>query len=175
MPADNRSVTIRIKLEDETKDELDLSNQTNTEAVGGSSDKSKKAKSAYTVLAVQALEHAANEIVSEAEYAWSKEMILTDDYIGQRNKQIILTQINRGISAFSTVATYTALGAQAGPVGAMVGAFLGTAMAGLGILRSNWQGQVEQDLALRKADSQLEFTRSRAGWSTHAASIGEDL
>ena len=92
------------------------------------------------------------------------------------NKNIALMQINRATSAVSTIGSMTASGASVGGwVGAIIGAFIGTVTAGAGIIRSNIQGQEQQDIALRQMDAQLQFTRSRAGWSLQAASIGEDL
>ena len=172
--ADNRSIVITLKL-DGGAEENDTSQQTDTKQVADKNDKGKKAKAAYKALSIQAGTVALNEVTSWAEYYWNKELMLNDDYIGERNKNVALTQINRGISALSTIGSFTALGASAGPWGAAIGAVIGTVVAGAGIVRSNVQGKEQQDIMLRQMDAQLSFTRSRAGWSTNAGSIGEDL
>ena len=35
--------------------------------------------------------------------------------------------------------------------------------------------EINQELAIKQMNYQLEFTRERAGWSTHSASIGDNL
>lgn len=180
--ADNRSVTITLKLNRDAENQTDTNQQTgkvgmgsSTAPDGASNDSDATAKAAYTGLVIQAASIALNEGVAWGEYYWNRELSLTDDYIAQRNKQIATTQINRAISAASTIGTYAAVGSQAGPVGAAIGAILGTTVVGVGIVRSNIQGQDQQNIMLNRMYTQLSFTRSRAGWSTHAASIGEDL
>lgn len=173
--ADNRSVVITLKLQNDTGDETDVSNQTSTKNAESKNDKNSKAKAAYKAMAIQATSIALNEVTAWAEYYWNKELTLTDDYIGQRNKNIAMSQINKGISALTTIGSFTALGAAAGPWGAAIGAVVGTAVAAVGIARSNIQSKEQQDIQIRQMNAQLEFTRSRAGWSTQAASIGEDL
>lgn len=175
MAADNRSIVITLKLQNEETSDTDISNQTNTSGAESKSDKNKTAKAAYAAMAIQAGQTALNEVTAWAEYYWNRELTLNDDYVGQRNKQIALTQINRGISAISTIGSFTALGAQAGPIGAAIGAVVGTVVASASIIRSNVQGKDQQDIAIRQMEAQLDFTRSRAGWSLQAASIGEDL
>lgn len=185
--ADNRSVTITLKLDKSSESQTDTTEQTGSVSVEGASastpsssnssggDSGATAKAAYAAMAVQAAQIAINEGVAWAEYYWNRELSLTDDYVAQRNKQIATTQINRAISYASTIGTFTALGAKAGPVGAAIGALLGSAIVGSQIARSNIQGKDQQDIELGRMYTQLSFTRSRAGWSTKAASIGEDL
>jgi len=171
--ADNRSITITLKLSQ--NEDNNTSNQTNTEQVDFENDKNKTAKATYKALAIQAAQTAVSEVASWAEYYWNKELTLSDDYIGMRNKNIAMTQINRGVNALTTIGTFAAMGSAAGPWGAAIGAAVGTAIAVAGIVRSNVQGQEQQDIQIRQMDAQLQFTRSRAGWSLQAASIGEDL
>ena len=171
--ADSRAITITLKLVAE--EEADTNNQTNTQQVSTENDKDKKAKAAYAALAMQAGQSALGEVTAWAEYYWNRDLTLNDDYIGQRNKQIAMTMIDRGINAVSTIGSFTAMGAAAGPVGALVGAIVGTAIAASSIVRSNIQGQDQQNIQIRQMEAQLQFTRSRAGWSLQAASIGEDL
>lgn len=171
--ADNRSIVITLKLDD--NDDETVEKETKLEKTSSENDKSKTAKATFTALAFQASELVTSEIVNWAEYYWNRELTLEDDYVGQRNKTIALTQINRAVSAVTTIGTFTAMGAKAGPIGAAVGALLGVATVGAGIVRSNIQGQDQQNIMLRQMDAQLGYTRSRAGWSLQAASIGEDL
>ena len=64
-------------------------------------------------------------------------------------------------------------------VGGGWGAVVGIAL-GIGSTLVNWgssivKGMDQQHIQLRQLDASLDFTRSRAGWSLQAASIGEDL
>lgn len=170
---DKRSIVITLKLT--SSDETSTNNQTNTEQVDFENDKNKKAKAAYKSLAIQAAQTAISEVSAWAEYYWNKELMLNDDYVGMRNKNIAMTQINRGVNALTTIGSFTALGSAAGPWGAAIGAAVGTVVAAASIVRSNMQGEQQQSIQLRQMDAQLQFTRSRVGWSLKAASIGEDL
>ena len=175
--ADNRSIVITLILDkNSTSNDTAVSNQTDSSKVSTSTDNDSKAKAAGWALTSQAIATSASEVISWAEYYWDRELMLNDDYVGQRNKRIALTQINRGIgfvsSAISSAASGAALG---GPIGAAIGAAIGIATSVAGIVRSNVQGQQLQGDSIRQMNEQLSFTRSRVGWSTHAGSIGEDL
>lgn len=174
MALDNRSIVITLKLDEGQNRENQ--NPTNTASTQQSSDKNSSAKAVASFAVVQAAQLVTNEAVTWAEYYWNKELILNDDYIGQRNKNIALLQISRATNAVTTIGSTAATGAAVGGVaGAIVGAVIGTVTAAAGIVRSNVQGQDQQNIMLRQMDAQLQFTRSRAGWSLQAASIGEDL
>lgn len=176
MAQDNRSIVITLKIDNGGFEAIDTSNQTSTTKVSNDTDKNSTAKAVAGYAVAQTMQVVANEALSWAEYYWNRELTLNDDYIGQRNKRIAMTQINRTISAVSGVVSATASGAAVGGwIGAIVGFVIGTGTQIAGIARSNIQGQQQQDIMLRQMDAQLQFTRSRAGWSTQAASIGEDL
>ena len=173
MASDNRSIVITLKLDSSGEEQ---EKPTNTQATSQKTEKGSSAKAVAMFAVTQAVETIASEAVAWGEYYLNKELTLTDDYIGQRQKNIATTQINRAIGAASTIGSMAASGAAVGGwVGAIVGAVLGTAVAGANILRSNIQGQQQEDIVLRQMNAQLDFTRSRAGWSLKAASIGEDL
>lgn len=174
MALDNRSIVITLKL-DSNENEVD-NKPTDTSGAQTKNDKDSSAKAVAKFAAIQSAQVATGEIVSWAEYYWNRELILNDDYVGQRNKNIALTQINRAVSAVGTIGSMTASGAAVGgAAGAIVGAVVGTLTVASGIIRSNIQGADQQNIALKQMDAQLQFTRSRAGWSLQAASIGEDL
>lgn len=171
--ADNRSIVITLKLDSGQEEQK---NPTNTEVTKANTDKDSTAKAVASFAVTQSIQIIANEVVAWAEYQWNRELTLNDDYVGQREKNIAIMQINRGINAVSTVGSMAATGASiGGAAGAIVGLVIGTANSVAGIVRSNVQGQDQQNIAIRQMDAQLEFTRSRAGWSTQCASIGEDL
>lgn len=172
MPADNRSVVVTLKLDSNASEET---SPVDTSSAKQSTDKNGSMKALAAFAVAQMAQLAASELVSWGEYYQNKELTLSDDYIGQRNKTIALTQMNRAISSISTIGSMTAAGATFGPWGAAIGAAIGVATVVAGIARSNIQGQEQQDIALRQMDAQLGFTRSRAGWSLNAGSIGEDL
>lgn len=174
--ADTRSITITLKL-DRGNEEPNTSNQTQTS--GGKTeenDKGSSAKAVATYMAAQTAQSLTSEIIAWGEYYWNRELTLTDDYIAQREKSIATTQINRVVSYTSTIGSATATGAQMGGwIGAIIGGAIGMFQVGLNIARSNIQGEQQQNLQLQQLNAQLDFTRSRVGWSTQAASIGEDL
>lgn len=172
MATDNRSIVITLKL-DNGSDDTNVENQTqDTKKDDKDATKSALAKWATT----QLVTIASNEIVAWAEYDWNKSLMLSDDYIGQRNKTIAMTQINRGIGAISGVVSSAALGNAIAPgFGAAIGAVIGLVTQTTSIIRSNLQGADQQNIAMRQIDAGLDFTRSRAGYSLNAASIGEDL
>ena len=174
MALDNRSIVITLKLDQ--GDSKVEENPTDTNGAQKSSDKdgSKKAITAY--IAAQVSKMIANEVIDWAEYFWNKELTLNDDYVGQRNKRIALTQISRATNVVTTVGSMASSGAAIGRGwGALAGAIVGVVVSAVNSVRSNVQGWDQQQLQLRQLDAGLKFTRSRAGWSLQAASIGEDL
>jgi len=181
--ADVRSVEIVLKVDNTQQQVTSTSTmaQTTTPVTTSSNNTSFGSSGSSTAmiaatLAAQALKVAVREGLSWAEYYWDRDLTINDDYIGQRNKRIALTQINRVVSYGQTIAQNTAMGAITGGwVGAIIGAAIGTADVIAGISRSNIQGQDQQSIMISQMNAQLSFTRSRIGWSTKAASIGEDL
>lgn len=174
--ADNRSIVITLKLDNSGANENDVSGEVNGTKVANNNDKDSTSKAIAVFAVAQVVQTTVNELVNWGEYYWNRELMLDDDYIGQRNKQVALTHINRAIGTVSSIASATSSGAAIGGVpGAIIGFIVGTATQTAGIIRSNVQGQDQQTIMLRQMDAQLQFTRSRAGWSTKAASIGEDL
>ena len=175
MAKDSRSIVITLKL-DNTTNETDTSNQTDGAKVSGESDNDRTSKAVAAFAAAQIMQVVTGEVINWAEYYWNRELTLTDDYIGQRQKQIATTQIARGASAVGTIAGSALAGFDLGGwVGAIIGAVIGASAEVAQTVRSDLQGTDQQNIQLRQMDAQLGFTRSRAGWSTKAASIGEDL
>ena len=78
-----------------------------------------------------------------------------------------------GIS-FTFVSVFCYVGPQWG-YEAIIGAVIGISTQVAAIVRSNVQGRDQQNIQIRQWNEQMSFTRARAGFSTHAASIGEDL
>lgn len=174
--ADNRSIVITLKLDNSGANENDVAGEVSGTKVASNNDKDSTSKAIAAFTIAQVAQTTVNELVNWGEYYWNRELMLDDDYIGQRNKQVALTHINRGIGMISGVASSSAAGAMVGGVaGAIIGAVIGLAVQTASVVRSNVQGQDQQTIMLRQMDAQLQFTRSRAGWSTKAASIGEDL
>ena len=180
--ADNRSIVITLKL-DQGENNNDINNQTTSSVSSQSNDNDASAKTVALMLAKQSISIVGNELIAWGEYYWNKELSVTDDYIAQRNKAIATTHINRVTSyantVFSTGMTGFQLGSAFGPIGSAIGAAIGASIglitSGLQVARSNAQGRDQQNLQLLTLQAQLDFTRSRAGWSLKAASIGEDL
>ena len=174
MAADNRSIVITLKLDG--NQDNSQANPTNTEGTKQQSDNDGNTKAVASFAIAQTAQLVSNEIVAWADYYWERELTLNDDYISQRSKTIALTHISRVTGAVSNVGSMTATGAMVGgTAGAIVGAIIGVVTEASRVVRSNIQGQDQQNIAIRQMNAQLEFTRSRAGWSLQAASIGEDL
>lgn len=170
----NRAITITLKLDGSGDDDNNTENQTNTATKKDDKDGTAKAIASFAV--VQSLQVVASEAVAWAEYYWNRELTLNDDYVGQRNKNIAISQINKGISVVSKIGTMAATGAMVGgPWGAVIGAVVGAGASALEMARTTKQTMEQQDIAIRQMDAQLSYTRQRAGWSLEAASIGEDL
>jgi hypothetical protein len=175
MSADNRSVVITLRLE-QSKEETDVSEQVDTSSAASNNDKGSSSKAVAAWAAVQLVETVSSEVVSWVEYYWDRNLQLSDDYIGQRNKNIAITQISRIANKWSTIANSSAQGAMLGGAGGAVAGFVvGMLKSEAAIARSNIQGMDQQNILLRQLEAQLQFTRARAGWSLNAGSIGEDL
>lgn len=175
MAADNRSIVITLKLKTE-ESEASVDNQTDTEKVAAAGDNDSAKKAAYAGLAIRAAATLGNEVAGWAEYYYNQDLQLEDDYIGQRNKQIATTHINRAASSVGRIGSWTAQGAMAGGwVGAIVGFVIGTTFEVANVGHSNAKGRQQQEIQIRQLNAQMNYTRSRAGWSLQAASIGEDL
>ena len=132
-------------------------------------------KALGAMAAKQLLSTVVNEGWSWATYEWQKNATLSDDYISQRNASIASTMVGKIGGAVNTIASSAIAGAAFGPVGAIVGAALGTISAGASLTRQYFQAIEQQDIMLKQMDASLQNTRNKVGWSTVAASIGEDL
>lgn len=146
--------------------EISQTNNVSTEA--------RDSQHAMTTIAVQlgekAIQEAVSFAISEIDYRIQRGFYLKDDYIGQRNYSIAKSQItNAASSAF-------AMGAAL-----MTGnpAIIGmTAIAqGVKAVRNITQyvHAIEmQDFQIKQLDANLQFNRTRAGYSLTAGSIGEN-
>lgn len=176
MPQDTRNIVITLKNEagNNLSQDLDTNSTTDTSSTSSKNSNS-MAKAAWANMAMSLAQTTLNEIVSWADYDINKYMNLHDDYIGQRNMNIATHYINGSVSAASTIASSALVGAAAGPIGAIIGAIFGTGVVLAKNIRSNIQANDQQNIQLKQLDLQLQYTRRRAGWSTTAAGIGEDL
>lgn len=171
--ADERKIVIVLKSEDiASSNSVGEENKEPENLPKQASDK--KAIAAFA--AKEMTSAVVSEVLNWANYEWDKSLNLNDDYIGQRQKTIALQLINKGASFASTIFSATAYGAMIGQgAGAVVGAVLGTVQATSSVIRENIQAREQEEIQLRQMEAQLSYTRQRAGWSTQAGSIGEDL
>lgn len=105
-------------------------------------------------------------VANEVLYEINKYYTLTDNVEGKRDLNIALGLIHRG----GQIVGPTIAGSYFGPVGAVIG-------FGVGIGReviSLYQGYDQQNIQLRQLNTQLEYSRQRAGYSLTSGSIGED-
>ena len=177
MAADERKVVIWLKSEDSNGGQKDNAspedNKVNPEENAN--------KSPSAAIAIFAAERLASAITSEAlnwaKFEIDKSLNLDDNYMAQRDLSIALQLIGKETSFMSTIVGFAVSGAMigGGPIGAAVGAAIGTAVSIASTVRENTQSIIQEDIMLRQMESQLSYTRQRAGWSTKAASIGEDL
>lgn len=106
-------------------------------------------------------------LLSEALYEVNKYFDLTDNVEGKRNLNIAMGMVHRGTSVLGS----TFLGAEIGGVpGALVGFASGVINEAINI----YQGYDQQNIQLRQLNTQLEYTRERAGYSLTSGSIGEN-
>lgn len=134
------------------------------------------AKLYFQNLAIQTAGQVLTESINFAEYFWDEQLRLTDDYIGQREKRIAKQYVNRVANAGSSILSSTLTGAaSAGWVGALVGFTVSLGNEIFKTVSDNFIGERTQNITIKQMEAQLDFTRNRAGWSTQAASIGEDL
>lgn len=173
--ADERKIVIVLKTEGGNGGATGAAEEQEQESPAELSSKSTKIAIA-AMAAKQILSTAVSEGLQWANYEIDKNLNLDDNYIAQREKNIALQLIGKAGSFASTIFSSTAAGAIVGNVpGAIIGFILGTAQAVSSTVRENIQSYEQQDIMLRQMDAQLSYTRQRAGWSTSAASIGEDL
>lgn len=106
-------------------------------------------------------------LLSEALYEVNKYFDLTDNVEGKRNLNIAMGLVHRGTNVLGS----TFLGAEIGGVpGALVGFASGVINEAINI----YQGYDQQNIQLRQLNTQLEYTRERAGYSLTSGSIGEN-
>ena len=106
-------------------------------------------------------------LLSEALYEVNKYFDLTDNVEGKRNLNIAIGMVHRGTSVLGS----TLIGTQiAGVPGALVGFASGVINEAINI----YQGYDQQNIQLRQLNTQLEYTRERAGYSLTSGSIGEN-
>lgn len=173
--ADTREVKIILETRGGTGGEAErVDNETASAATQQTESSSSGKQAAGALISIIASE-AINEGVAWASYYINRDLNLNDDYIGQRNLQIATKAINWGVSSAGTIASTTMMGASFGPIGAAVGALVGVGMVAAKTGRENAQAMDQQNIMLNQMQAQLDYTRQRSGWSTKAASIGENL
>ena len=106
-------------------------------------------------------------LLSEALYEVNKYFDLTDNVEGKRNLNIAMGIVHRG----TNVLTSTLIGAQ---IGGVPGAVVGFVASSINEAINIYQGYDQQNIQLRQLNTQLEYTRERAGYSLTSGSIGEN-
>lgn len=145
----------------------------NTAAMGSSAKLNTQAKKMITkgataaVIAVQAAEKVAKEIIDYADYMFQRHMKLNDDYIGQRNYTAVKNIVGRAGSVVTAIGSGFATG---GPAGAVIAGLISVAAIGVDITQ-NYQQQTDN---IQKMELNLSFNRMRSGYSLTSGSIGED-
>lgn len=105
-------------------------------------------------------------VLSEVLYEINKYFDLTDNVEGKRDLHIAMGMINRVKNFAGQVV--------AGSYFGVPGAVIGFASASINEAISIYQGYDQQNIQIRQMNTQLEYTRERAGYSLTSGSIGEN-
>lgn len=136
----------------------------------GAVDTSPKAEKPFgaveSVVVNEAYNYAKNAIDSEVRYELGKALRLSDDYVLNRDLAVAQNVLSKAHSVGMGVMAGFMAG---GPIGGAV-AIVG-AMGLLGV--QIYQNHDAEALRIRQSETQLAFTRQRAGWSLTAESYGE--
>lgn len=175
--ADERKIVIVLRTEGGTSGgERTGEKQDAIKAITPEEEKGSVGQAIAAMAAFKIAEATTSEVLNWGNYLWDRKLTLTDDYVGQRQKNIALQLMNKGMSIAGNIFSLTAYGAMiGGPLGGAFGAAIGTVISIASVARENAQAYEQQEIQLRQMNAQLGYTRQRAGWSTTAASIGEDL
>ena len=119
------------------------------------------------IIAVQAAQAAAKELVSFGDYVFQRHMKLNDDYIGQRNYTAVKNIVGRAGSVVTAIGSGFATG---GPAGAVIAGLISVASIGVDIA----ENYMQQNDNIQKMELNLSFNRMRSGYSLTSGSIGED-
>lgn len=142
-----------------TKSQEEIEKQTTTA--------SSLANHAINALVISTAKKVVGIALNEALYEVNKYFTLTDNVEAKRDLNIALGLIRRS----GRLAKTTLAGAiQGGIPGAVIGFGLGFA----GEVVSVYQGYDQQNIQIRQLETQLEYTRERAGYSLTSGSIGEN-
>lgn len=130
-------------------------------------DEDKVATIFTNVVATQAYAQLKGELTEMAMYGINRHLMLTDDYVSERQLTASLNVINRSISVGATIVAGASVG---GPVGAVFGALVGVSTTMFDIFKNLDQ----QNIRIKQMDKQLEYQRQRVGFSLTSGSIGEN-
>lgn len=106
-------------------------------------------------------------LLSEALYEINKYYDLTDNVENKRDLHIAINMIHRGANFIGA----TLAGAK---IGGVPGAVIGFGVSAVNEAINIYQGYDQQNIQLRQLQTQLEYTRERAGYSLTSGSIGEN-
>ena len=170
--AETRKITIEItSVDKKPKTEIEKSqNESNAEGLGGLDSNEKEnglLEGSKSVVINQAYSKMKSLVINNVDYAINRHFNLTDDYIGQRTYNIAKSIIGKGKDFATSIAAGFAVG---GPVGAAVSAAFSVVSTGIEV----WKNYDQQNIMLKQMDTQLEYSRQRAGFSLTSGSIGEN-
>lgn len=167
----DRTITIRIVSDNDEKPQSDAHSSSvekaekpSSDATDKKNDRSASTKAAAAFVTMQTVSMAK----SFAMVGYSRYSDLTEDYISQTASQNARARISEGASFVATQLAWTKLGAQFGPIGAVVGAAVGTTMAGLNTALRRAENIAEQARSLHEEAYSLYFNTARAGMVNHS-------
>lgn len=120
-----------------------------------------------SVLANQVFNEVKSIVVNEAKYEVGKYFDLHDDYVGERDLNIAMTIV----SDVASIGKATLIGAQ---TGGLAGASVGFILASATQIVNVYQNLDKQSIKIKQLDTQLQYSRTRAGYSLTSESIGEN-
>lgn len=167
--AETRKITIEIiDSEAKPKTEIQKKQEENNTGDDTSSKKSTALNDAGAMIAInQAYKRIKNMAISNVDYLFNRHYNLTDDYIGQRTYNVAKNIVTKAHGMYMSIAAGFATG---GPVGAAITAAISIGSTIIDIAK-NFD---EQNIMLKQMDTQLEYTRQRAGYSLTSGSVGEN-
>ncbi len=165
--ADTREIVIRI-VDDTTKDyelsskDSKVDNKQAIAKVSGTASKTMK-DFAWKTFSIKFARDLGRDLFDIGKYYLTRPYRISDDYIGEVNTQNILNVATRVSGYALTVASFTKIGSLGGPIGAVVGASVGTIAVASDII---WKEiKFHDNLLIQRTtyNQNLNFTQERAG------------
>lgn len=129
------------------------------EEVNGSTPLTASNKKALNAITFKGLEKAVNITVEAIDYSITKNLNLTENYIGQQEVANLESQMGKVSSFATSIISGASLGSAGGPIGSVIGATIGVVTWGIG-------QAVGYNKELSRYYQQLNSTNAQTQWSS---------